>query len=78
MSVTLLLFPLAALLLRSLHPDPSGALSLDAYRRLTTDFGGVVPVKALLMSLVTAAQAARSRSSSAGSPRSRSPARGGS
>ncbi|RDB46292.1 iron ABC transporter permease, partial [Tsukamurella tyrosinosolvens] len=30
---------------------------LDAYRRLTTDFGGVVPVKALLMSLVTAAQA---------------------
>ena len=56
-SVTLLLFPLAALLLRSLHPDPSGALSLDAYRRLTTDFGGVVPVKALLMSLVTAAQA---------------------
>lgn len=56
-AVTLLLFPLAALLLRSLRPDPSGALSLDAYRRLTADFGGVVPTKALVMSLVTAAQA---------------------
>ncbi|MGX9295098.1 ABC transporter permease [Tsukamurella paurometabola] len=56
-SVVLLLFPLGALLLRSLRPDPSGALSLDAYRRLTSDFGGVVPAKALLMSLVTAAQA---------------------
>lgn len=56
-TVVLLLFPLAALVLRSLHPDASGALSLDAYRRLTTDFGGVVPAKALVMSLVTAAQA---------------------
>ncbi|MCS3780717.1 ABC transporter permease [Tsukamurella ocularis] len=56
-SVALLLFPLGALLLRSLRPDSSGALSLDAYRRLTSDFGGVVPVKALTMSLVTAAQA---------------------
>lgn len=56
-SVVLLVFPLAALALRSLRPDPSGALGLDAYRRLTEDFGGVVPVKALVMSLVTAAQA---------------------
>ncbi|WP_231855635.1 ABC transporter permease [Tsukamurella pseudospumae] len=56
-AVVALLFPLVALLLRSLHPDPSGALSLDAYRRLTEDFGGVVPTKAMVMSLVTAAQA---------------------
>lgn len=56
-TVALLLFPLVALALRSLRADPSGAMSLDAYRRLTDDFGGVVPVKALLMSLVTAAQA---------------------
>ena len=56
-SVVLLLFPLGALVVRSLHPHASGALSLDAYRRLTADFGGVVPAKALVMSLVTAAQA---------------------
>ncbi len=56
-SAVLLLFPLAALVQRSLRPDPSGAPSLDAYRGLTADFGGVVPVKALVMSLVTAAQA---------------------
>ncbi len=55
-SVIALLFPLAALALRSLRPDPSGALSFDAYRRLTGDVGGVVPAKALTMSLVTAAQ----------------------
>ncbi|BDH56247.1 iron ABC transporter permease [Tsukamurella sp. PLM1] len=56
-AVVLLLFPLGALVLRSLHPDPSGALSTAAYQRLTADFGGVVPAKALVMSLVTAAQA---------------------
>lgn len=52
-----LLFPLVALGVRSLHSSPSGELSLDAYRRLGEDFGGVVPIKALGMSAVTAAQA---------------------
>lgn len=53
----LLAYPMIALALRSLRPDSSGGLSLDAYRRLGENVGGVVPLKALQMSLLTAAQA---------------------
>ncbi|MDF0530086.1 iron ABC transporter permease [Tsukamurella sp. 8F] len=56
-TVGLLILPILSLVWRSLHPDPSGAAGLDAYRALTAASGGVVPLKALQMSLVTALQA---------------------
>ncbi|CAM4060196.1 iron ABC transporter permease [Tsukamurella strandjordii] len=53
----LLAYPMLALVLRSLRPDAAGGMSLDAYRRLSENVGGVVPLKALQMSLLTAVQA---------------------
>ncbi|GAA4404744.1 iron ABC transporter permease [Tsukamurella soli] len=56
-TAVLLVYPLLALVSRSLHPDPSARLGLDAYRALGQAVVGVVPLKALTMSLVTALQA---------------------
>lgn len=53
-----LALPLYTLLDRSLRPSADGGVSWAAYRRLGEAVGGVVPVKALEMSIVTATQAA--------------------
>lgn len=56
-STVLLAYPMVSLVLRSLRPDAATGLSLGAYRRLGENVNGVVPLKALQMSLLTAIQA---------------------